>query len=260
MSCDRSQQTRALAPGPAIAWQTCLCYTCLRPAGVITARESGRMDVSRRGVLLVVSGPSGVGKGTLIRGVTARHPAVGVSISCTTRPPRPGDRDGVDYVFMSPADFQRRREAGEFLEWAEVYPGAWYATPGFPVEEALRLGQDMIVEIDDQGAQSVRELLGAQAVLVFVAPPAFSALGERLRARCTESPDQLSDRFATSRQEIAHLHLYDYVIVNDEVSEATTRLEAILLAEQARTTRLDCRDLQARLLASDATEGVGASG
>jgi guanylate kinase len=214
------------------------------------------MELSRRGILLVVSGPSGVGKGTLIKGVLGKYPRIRLSVSCTTRAPRPGEREGVDYFFVSPVEFSRMRAAGELLEWAEVYPGLNYGTPRGPVEAALARGEDIILEIDDQGAQSVRTIRGDGAVLIFVAPPSFAELHRRLADRQTESATQLRARLITARAEIADMGAYDYVIVNDRVAPATAQLEAVLLAERAAQAAVDWQGLQAALLAeADAVLG-----
>jgi guanylate kinase len=211
------------------------------------------MELARRGILLVVSGPSGVGKGTLIKGVRARYPRIKLSVSCTTRAPRPGEQEGVEYYFVSPEEFARLREAGELLEWAEVYPGLNYGTPRGPVEAALACGEDIILEIDDQGARSVRAFLGDDAVLVFVAPPRFHDLYRRLADRETETLAQLRERLTTARAEIGNMGAYDYIIVNDEVEPATARLEAVLLAEQATREAVDWPSLQTALLAEAGT-------
>ncbi len=207
------------------------------------------MQLSRRGILLVVSGPSGVGKGTLIKGVRVKYPAIRLSVSCTTRDSRPGEREGEDYFFVSLDEFARMREAGELLEWAEVYPGLNYGTPRGPVEEALARGEDIVLEIDDQGARQVRRVMGERAVLVFVAPPSFAELHRRLADRGTESPEQLRARLTTARTEIANLGAYDYVIVNDQIEPATQRLEAVLLAEQSAPRAVDWEALRSALLA-----------
>ncbi len=207
------------------------------------------MEPARRGILLVVSGPSGVGKGTLIKGVLTQHPEVRLSVSCTTRPPRSGEQEGVDYFYLSPEEFERRRDAGDLLEWAEVYPGLSYGTPRAPVEDALARGEDIILEIDDNGALQVRQLLGKRAVLVFVAPPSFAELRRRLADRKTESPEQLRARLETARAEIANLGAYDYVIVNDRIEPATRQLEAVLLAERVARHTVEEESLQAALLA-----------
>ena len=214
------------------------------------------MQLTRRGILLVVSGPSGVGKGTLIKGVRAKYPALRLSVSCTTRESRPGEREGEDYFFVALDQFAEMRDSGALLEWAEVYPGLNYGTPRGPVEEALARGEDTVLEIDDQGARQVRRVLGARAVLVFVAPPSFAELRQRLVDRGTESPAQLRARLTTARAEIADMGAYDYVIVNDRVEPATERLEAVLLAEQSAQGAVDWVALQAALLAeADAVLG-----
>ncbi len=199
------------------------------------------------GVLLVVSGPSGVGKGTVIAGVLAAHPEVRRSISCATRPRRPGEQDGQDYYFISPKEFERKQQAGEFLEWATVHKDLKYGTPRRPVEEALQAGQDIILEIDYQGARAVREQLGEKAVLVFIAPPSWEALLERLQKRHTESQEAIEKRLASARREIANIQMYEYVIINDELPEAIRALEAVLIAERHRRQRSDWQRLQQRL-------------
>jgi guanylate kinase len=218
------------------------------------------MQLQRRGILLVVSGPSGVGKGTLIKGVLAKYPQTRLSVSCTTRPPRPGEREGVDYFFLSPGEFERRRDGGALLEWAEVYPGLNYGTPRGPVEEALAQGEDIILEIDDQGARQVRRLMGERAVLVFVAPPSFAELCRRLAGRKTESAEQLRARLTAERAKIADMGAYDYVIVNDQVAPATERLEAVLLAQQVAHAVVDWQSLRAALLAEADSALTGAAG
>ena len=215
-----------------------------------------RATVERQGLLLVVSGPSGVGKGTVIRGVMARHPEVKLSVSCTTRPPRPGEVDGQDYHFVSVEEFEAMREAGELLEWAVVHGDIFYGTPRKPVEEAIARGEDMILEIDYQGARSVRGLLGRRAVLVFIAPPSWDALLERLRKRHTERPEEVAKRLESARREIAHINMFEYVVVNDVLEEAVDALEAILVAERTRLGRLKWERLAEAILA-DAEAGGG---
>jgi guanylate kinase len=162
----------------------------------------------------------------------------------------------VDYYFVAPEEFDRLRAADEFLEWAEVYPGLTYGTPRRPVEEALARGEDIILEIDDQGAQSIRAIMGTRAVLVFIAPPTFTELWRRLTGRKTESAEQLRSRLTAECAKIADMGAYDYVIVNDQVEPATARLEAVLLAEQAAHAAVDWQALQAALLAqADAVLG-----
>lgn len=203
----------------------------------------------RQGLLLVVSGPSGVGKGTVINRVMQRHPDVRLSVSCTTRDPRPGEVEGDHYHFVSVEEFTRLRDAGEFLEWASVYEGLYYGTPRGPVEQAIAGGVDIIFEIDYQGARSVRSQMAGSAVLVFIAPPTWRALVERLRRRQTEHPEALAERIATARREIENMGMFEYVIVNDEVERAARELEAILVGERHRLVRANYEELRDRLLA-----------
>lgn len=201
-----------------------------------------------RGILLVVAGPSGVGKGTMISGLLERHPGMRWSVSCTTRAPRPGEVDGRDYYFVSPDEFARMIAAGELLEWAVVHGTHAYGTPRAPIEEALAAGRDIVLEIDYQGARSIRQAL-PEAVLVFVAPPGVEALIERLEGRNTEDPEALRRRLRSARTEFRHIGMFQYLIVNDDLEAAIDALEAIYLAERQRLCRADWRRLQADLLA-----------
>jgi len=198
----------------------------------------------------VVSGPSGVGKGTVIRELMRRRPQLRRSISCTTRAARKNETNGVEYFFVTVEDFARMRDAGELLEWATVHTDTSYGTPRKPVEDALAAGQDIILEIDYQGARTVRCALGRKAVLVFIAPPAWDELESRLVGRETESPEAVRMRLNTARREIAHMDLFEYVIVNHKVKEATDELEAILVAEGCRAARVDRDGLVRTLLES----------
>lgn len=202
----------------------------------------------RRGILLVVAGPTAVGKGTLIHGLLERHSGIEWSVSCTTRRPRAGEVDGRDYHFVTEAEFERMRREGELLETAVVHGTDHYGTPRKPVEQALAEGRDIVLEIDYQGARSVRAA-APEAVLVFVAPPSIEALKGRLSGRNTESPDQAARRLRTARTEIANLGLFQYIIVNDRLAEAIDALEAIYLAERLRLRCAPWRSLQKRLLA-----------
>ncbi len=202
----------------------------------------------KSGVLLVVSGPSGVGKGTVIDRLLVRHPEVARSISCTTRQPRAGECDGDDYHFVSVEEFRRLLGAGEFLEYARVHQDLWYGTPRKPVEEALAAGTDITLEIDYQGARSVRLLLGSRAVLVFIAPPSWQELVRRLEGRSTESGQATAKRLASARQEFKHMGMFEYVVLNDVIDNAVVQLEAILEAERCRLRRTDWQRLQSKLL------------
>lgn len=188
-----------------------------------------------RGLLLVISGPSGAGKGTVCRELLKRLPGLRYSISATTRPPRPGEQDGVDYYFVSQEEFRRLQEAGELLEWACVY-GNCYGTPRRPVEEALRRGDDILLEIDVQGARQVKEKF-PEAVTVFLLPPSYQELTRRLLGRGTDDAEQVSRRLDLAPQEVGQARHYDYIVVNEEVSLAVAKIEAIIVAEKCRPLR-----------------------
>lgn len=179
-----------------------------------------------RAALVVVSGPSGVGKSTVVRRVTERDPRVWVSVSVTTRPPRPGEVDGVSYVFASGAEFDRMVAAGELLEWAE-FAGNRYGTPASPVEERRRAGVPVILEIELQGARQVRSAV-PDATLVFLAPPSWSELVSRLVGRGTESPEVVERRLAAARVELDAEGEFDHTVVNTSVEAAAKALLDLL--------------------------------
>jgi len=183
------------------------------------------------GVLLVLSGPSGVGKGTVGAALRAREPDLVWSVSATSRPPRPGEVDGVDYRFVTREEFERERDAGGFLEWFEVY-GQLKGTPRAPIERALAEGRDVLLEIDVQGALAVREQF-PDALLVFLRAPDAAEQEARLRGRDTDDEEQLARRLETARTEEAHAHHFDAVVVNDDVDRAAGEVAAILAARRA---------------------------
>ena len=189
----------------------------------------------RRGRLFIVSSPSGGGKGTLIRRVLKSVPGIGYSVSWTTRRPRPGEIDGVHYHFVGEDEFGAMRERGGFLEWAVVH-GNSYGTARSVVEQELCEGHDIILEIDVQGAASVRAV-ASDAVSVFILPPSFDVLRERLRRRGTEEPATLALRLRNARDEVRRYQEFDYVIVNDDAQRAARQLEAVVYAERARRAR-----------------------
>ncbi len=184
-----------------------------------------------RGTLIIISGPSGAGKGTLVDRVVARVPRVWVSVSATTRQPRPGEVYGEDYLFLSPEDFQQRVDEGDFLEWAEVH-GNRYGTLRSSVEARLAEGYDVILEIDPQGALQVKEIM-PDAVLVFIVAPSFEELERRIRRRGAETDEQVKTRLATAVRELALVDTYDHVVENDDVARATDELACII--ESIRT-------------------------
>ena len=178
------------------------------------------------GTLFIVSGPSGAGKGTLVRALLDRVPAVWLSVSATTRDPRPGEIDGVHYVFLSPEEFDRRIAESGFLEWAEVH-GNRYGTLRATVEDRVARGEIVVLEIDPQGAAQVKEAM-PESVLVFIEPPSFAELRNRLVKRGSETPEQIERRLRTAKEELAIAGTYDYVIINDDVEQASDELAAIV--------------------------------
>lgn len=192
--------------------------------------------IRRRGSLFVVSAPSGAGKTTLCRDVRERMPDLAYSVSVTTRPPRPGEIDGVDFSFVSEAEFRARLAREEFAEWATVH-GNLYGTLARPLEATLARGQDLLLDIDTQGAGQLR-LRYPEAVLVFIVAPSMAELEQRLRERRSDPQQEIARRLARAREEIALWRRYDYLIVNQDVKEAMEQLAAIVQAERCRVTRL----------------------
>lgn len=192
-------------------------------------------DDRRRGCVFVFSGPSGTGKTTLAWEVVRQVPSTEFSVSYTTRPPREGEQEGVDYRFVSRPDFERRREAGELVEWAEVF-GNLYGTDRVDLERVIDSGRDIVLDIDIQGAIQVRQAMD-DAVLVFILPPDFESLRRRLLGRATDPDDVIARRLAAARSEIERAFDFDYLVVNDTLEDATSRLRAVVHAERQRRFR-----------------------
>ncbi len=193
-------------------------------------------SIVRRGLMLVLSSPSGAGKTTISRRLLEKDPGIAMSVSVTTRPMRPGERQGVDYFFIDMAGFRRMVEERELLEWAEVF-GNCYGTPRGPVEETLKAGRDVLFDIDWQGAQQVAEKARDDLVSIFVLPPSAAELERRLRSRAQDSAEVIAHRMAKASDEMSHWAEYDYVIVNTDVDESVASVEAILRAERLRRRR-----------------------
>ncbi len=216
------------------------------------ARASrNRERAARRGLMLVLSSPSGAGKTTLSRLLLKADRNVELSVSVTTRPRRRGEIDGRDYHFIDRPRFEAMAEAGELLEWAEVF-GHRYGTPRRPVERALRAGRDVLFDIDWQGTQQLREKVRTDLVSVFILPPTVKELERRLKRRAQDSRDIIGSRMAKAAGEMSHWPEYDYVIVNRDVDAAFAEVRAILAAERLRRERQTSlsafvRALQAKL-------------
>jgi guanylate kinase len=196
--------------------------------------DSPESRPSRRSSRLVVlAGPTAVGKGTVAADVRARHPEVWISVSATTRRPRPGEQDGVHYWFVSDEEFDRMVAAGDLLEWAVVHRSARYGTPRRPVEEALAAGRPAMLEIDLQGARQVRETM-PQALFVFLKPPSWDELVRRLVGRGTETEEERARRLETAREEMAAEAEFDATIVNREVHAAADELVAFMVHDHVQ--------------------------
>lgn len=200
-------------------------------AGAATAGKSPAA-ASRRGLLFIVSAPSGTGKTTLVERLAQQIPHLHMSRSYTSRRARDGERDGVDYNFISRDRFEGMARAGEFLEWADVF-GNYYGTCAEDTDACLARGEDVVLVIDVQGARQVRSR-GIETVGIFVLPPSLAVLEQRLRGRSKDSEEQIRRRLDVARAEVAEYAQYEYVVVNDEVESAVDRLRAIVFAERSR--------------------------
>ena len=213
--------------------------------------QSPKAAVARRGVLLVLSSPSGAGKTTLSRELLKADAGIDISVSVTTRRPRPGEIDGRDYTFCDQAAFERMRDAGELLEWASVH-GNFYGTPKTAVMDLLAAGKDVLFDIDWQGAQQLKERAPEELVRVFILPPSAATLEQRLKTRAQDDAAVVARRLAAASAEIAHWAEYEYVIINEDVGVSVAGLRAILAAERLRRSRQQgladfVRELQAGL-------------
>ncbi|MDD4311018.1 MAG: guanylate kinase [Eubacteriales bacterium] len=194
------------------------------------------MTQNRKGLLLVISGPAGVGKGTINISLISRNSDIRMSVSATTRPPRPGEIDGVHYFFKTEEEFQNMINSGAFLEYMRVFNTHYYGTPKSFVEQELAEGRSVILEIDVQGAMRVKAAY-PDAVLIFIAPPSMSELKSRLIHRGTESSEAIDRRFETAYQEMKYINQYDYIVVNDILDLAIARTEDIIVAERCKVSR-----------------------
>ncbi|MGE0061342.1 MAG: guanylate kinase [Xanthobacteraceae bacterium] len=194
-------------------------------------------EINRRGIMLVVSSPSGAGKTTLTRNLLREEENVSLSVSVTTRDRRPSEIEGVHYQFVSKRHFEAMRDGGELLEWAEVH-GNYYATPREPVEKALSEGRDMLFDIDWQGTRQLLEKMRDDVVTVFVLPPSADELRARLERRAEDSAEIIKRRLQNAIEEIAHWNEYDYILVNRDLDKSFARLRAILTAERLKRVKM----------------------
>jgi guanylate kinase len=192
--------------------------------------------MKKEGILFIVSGASGTGKTSLCRAMLKIYPNLRFSVSHTTRPQRPGDENGRDYYFISPEEFQKMIDQGDFAEWAEIY-GHRYGTLKRMLEKARAQGQDLILDIDGQGARQLRQQ-GLPGTFIFILPPSLAELRQRLMKRKTEGKEALEERLRKAREEIVEARWYDFLIINDELKKAQAQLQAIILAEHCRRERM----------------------
>ena len=193
-------------------------------------------DRNRRGLLIVLSSPSGAGKSTLSRMLMESDSDIIMSISATTRRPRPGEREGVDYHFVDEAEFQRMVDADELAEWAYVFDHR-YGSPKDPIKDALRSGRDILFDIDWQGTQQLKYAFGNDLVPIFILPPSMAELERRLRARGTDSEDVIESRMRRAASEIGHWDTYEYVLINQDVDRCLADVRAIIAAERLKVDR-----------------------
>ena len=200
------------------------------------SNDNGTSAIQRRGLMLVLSSPSGAGKTTLSRQLLDNDKQIQLSVSCTTRQKRPGERDGVDYRFVDTATFRGMIERKQFLECAEVF-GNYYGTPKAPVDEALNAGRDVLFDIDWQGTQQLRDKGRTDLVTVFILPPSTRDLEKRLLTRAQDPKEIVAQRMAKAADEMSHYAEYDYVVVNSDIATSLSNLKAILTAERLKRER-----------------------
>jgi guanylate kinase len=202
----------------------------------MSASDHNTTSVERRGLMFVLSSPSGAGKTTLSRMLVSETPDLQMSVSATTRPMRPGETEGRDYFFVDQARFAQMADTGELLEWANVFDNR-YGTPRAPVEAALAAGRDVLFDIDWQGTQQLRDRQPNDVVSVFILPPSVQALEHRLHTRAQDSEEVIRGRMKKAGDEMSHFDAYDYIVVNDNIGIAFEAVKAILRAEQLKRER-----------------------
>jgi guanylate kinase len=202
----------------------------------MTDSATSSRDLARRGLMFILSSPSGTGKTTIARMLLDEVDGIGMSVSVTTRPMRPGEVDGKDYHFVDHATFNRMVDEGEFLEWASVF-GHCYGTPKAQIKAGLKDGRDFLFDIDWQGTQQLYQRMETDVVRVFLLPPSIAELEHRLRSRATDSEEVIRGRMERARAEISHWDGYDYVVVNNDIGECYAKVRMILEAERMKRAR-----------------------
>lgn len=202
----------------------------------MVTNKNSQADIKRRGLLLVLSSPSGAGKTSISRALIKNDQNITLSISCTTRAPRAGEVSGADYHFIDEAKFLKMQKQNEFLESAIVF-GNYYGTPKKPVEQELEQGRDVLFDIDWQGAQQLQEKMGKDLVKIFILPPSHAELSRRLQARAQDHKDVVAKRMAEATAEMAHFQEYEYCIINDNLTASIQTAQAILTAERQKLER-----------------------
>ena len=196
------------------------------------------IKTKKRGSLIIISGTTCAGKGTVIKKLLERNKNMVLSLSYTSRPIRKGEVDGIDYKFISHEEFERKIENGDFLEYAKVRYGEYFGTPKENIDNLLESGKDVILEIDVQGAKQIKDKL-PETILIFIMAPSMEEVKRRIKARGAETAEQIVDRFQTAYKEINEVNKYNYVVVNDHLEEAIQKVEAILISEKCRVDRIE---------------------
>lgn len=201
-----------------------------------TPENQPPIRIKRRGLMLVLSSPSGAGKSTIARNLLETDPQLSLSVSVTTRPRRASEIDGVHYHFISEREFKRMQDNDEMLEWAQVH-GNFYGTPREPAEKAMAEGRDMLFDIDWQGALQLQEKMAADVVSIFILPPSMAELRARLNRRAEDNPEVIERRLRNAREEIEHWREYDYCVINDDLDRAFMACQSIVASERLRRDR-----------------------
>lgn len=196
------------------------------------------IKLRKYGSLIIVSGTTCAGKGTVIKKLLAKNDNLSLAISYTSRPIRQGEVDGVDYYFVSHEEFEQKIKNGDFLEYAKVRYGEYFGTPKKEVDDILKTGKDVLLEIDVQGAEQIKNLF-PETILIFIMAPSMEEVKKRIKARGAETPEQIVERFQTAYREINEIPKYNYIVVNDEIDKAVEKVQAILLSEKCRVDRIE---------------------